>query len=165
MNTGDRIKYLREEKGLTLTELGEAVGTTKQTIYKYENGIVTNIPLDRLGKLAGVLDTTPAYLCEWTDDPYDYDLDPDSRFSVVPSAWLDEWRRAGLTAQQMWERYTAIENDRGEDKVDLALLDYLEILRTRPECRMLFSLTKDATKEDVEKAVAIITALRSTEGK
>ena len=30
---------------------------------------------------------------------------------------------------------------------------------------MLFSLTKDATKEDVEKAVAIITALRSTEGK
>lgn len=45
------------------------------------------------------------------------------------------------------------------------LNEYLEILKTRPECRMLFSLTKDATKEEVEKAVAIIEALRKTEGK
>lgn len=45
------------------------------------------------------------------------------------------------------------------------LNDYLELLRTRPECRMLFSLAKNATKEDVEKAVAIIEALRKTEGK
>ena len=50
-------------------------------------------------------------------------------------------------------------------QTDNELTEYLEMLRTRPECRMLFSLTKDATKEDVEKAVAIITALRSTEGK
>ena len=50
-------------------------------------------------------------------------------------------------------------------QIDNELTEYLEMLRTRPECRMLFSLTKDATKEDVEKAVAIITALRSTEGK
>lgn len=49
--------------------------------------------------------------------------------------------------------------------VDAELNEYLEMLKTRPECRMLFSLTKDATKEDVEKAVAIIEALRKTEGK
>lgn len=36
---------------------------------------------------------------------------------------------------------------------------YLEELKTRPEMRMLFSLAKDATKEDVERAVAIIEAL------
>ena len=52
-----------------------------------------------------------------------------------------------------------------DDSYDYDITEYLEMLRTRPECRMLFSLTKDATKEDVEKAVAIITALRSTEGK
>lgn len=45
------------------------------------------------------------------------------------------------------------------------LSEYLEMLKTRPECRMLFSLTKDASKEEVEKAVAIIEALRKTEGK
>lgn len=45
---------------------------------------------------------------------------------------------------------------------DEELTEFLEQLRTRPECRMLFSLTKDATKADVEKAVAIIEALRKT---
>lgn len=54
---------------------------------------------------------------------------------------------------------------RAKNKESDELTEYLEMLRTRPECRMLFSLTKDAAKEDVEKAVAIITALRSTEGK
>lgn len=41
------------------------------------------------------------------------------------------------------------------------LNEYLEELKTRPEMRMLFSVTKGATKEDVEKAVRIIEALRS----
>ena len=39
---------------------------------------------------------------------------------------------------------------------DDELNEYLEYLRTRPELKMLFSLTKDATKEDVQKAVKII---------
>lgn len=37
---------------------------------------------------------------------------------------------------------------------------YLEELRTRPEMRMLFKLSKGATKEEVEQAVKIIEALR-----
>lgn len=47
---------------------------------------------------------------------------------------------------------------------DEELAEYLEMLRTRPEMRMLFRVSKDATKADVEKAVAIIEALRKTEG-
>lgn len=39
---------------------------------------------------------------------------------------------------------------------DEELTEYLEELRTRPEMKMLFQLTKDATKEDVEKAVRVI---------
>ncbi|MBO4216348.1 MAG: helix-turn-helix transcriptional regulator [Clostridia bacterium] len=42
---------------------------------------------------------------------------------------------------------------------DAELEEYLEELKARPEMRMLFSLAKDATKEDVERAVAIIEAL------
>lgn len=48
---------------------------------------------------------------------------------------------------------------------DEGLTEYLEELRTRPEMRMLFSISKGATREDVEKAVAIIEALRRTEGR
>lgn len=47
---------------------------------------------------------------------------------------------------------------------DEELDEYLEMLRTRPEMRMLFRVSKDATKADVEKAVAIVEALRKTEG-
>ena len=42
---------------------------------------------------------------------------------------------------------------------DDELSEYLEELRTRPEMKMLFQLTKKATKADVEKAVKIIEAL------
>lgn len=48
---------------------------------------------------------------------------------------------------------------------DDGLNEYLEMLRTRPECRMLFSVAKGATRDDVERAVAIIEALREKEGK
>lgn len=42
---------------------------------------------------------------------------------------------------------------------DEELNEYLEELKNRKEMRMLFSLAKGATKEDVERAVAIIEAL------
>lgn len=42
------------------------------------------------------------------------------------------------------------------------LVSYLEELRSNPEMRMLFSLMKGATKEDVQKAVEIIKILRGT---
>lgn len=42
---------------------------------------------------------------------------------------------------------------------DEELTEYLEELKNRDDLRMLFSLTKKATKADVEKAVKIIEAL------
>ena len=43
---------------------------------------------------------------------------------------------------------------------DIELQEYLEELKNREEMRMLFSLTKNATKEDVMQAVKIIEALK-----
>lgn len=43
---------------------------------------------------------------------------------------------------------------------DEELTEYLEILKSRPEMRMLFQISKDATKEDVEAAVRVIEAIR-----
>lgn len=68
MTKGERIKYLRESKGLTQTELAEKIGSTKQNVYKYENGIITNIPSDKIECLADVLDVTPSYLMGWEDN-------------------------------------------------------------------------------------------------
>ena len=38
------LKRLRKEKKLTLEQIAEALGTSKQTIHRYENGIITNVP-------------------------------------------------------------------------------------------------------------------------
>lgn len=68
MTIGTRIKSLRESKGITQTELAELIGTTKQNIYKYENGIITNIPSDKIELIAQRLSVSPAYLMGWEDE-------------------------------------------------------------------------------------------------
>lgn len=65
MTLGDRIKMLREEKKITQSELAHIIHATKQTIYKYENNIVTNIPSDKIEKIAVALETSPSYLMGW----------------------------------------------------------------------------------------------------
>ena len=67
MTRGNRIKDARIRKGLSQEELAKAINSTKQAIYKYENEIVTNIPMDKVEKLALILGTTPAYLMGWEE--------------------------------------------------------------------------------------------------
>lgn len=59
------IKSLRKKKNMTLEELAEKVGTSKQTIQRYESGKISNIPSDKIELLAKYLDTTPAKLMGW----------------------------------------------------------------------------------------------------
>ena len=66
MTVGQRIRTRREELNIGQTELADKVGISKQTLYKYENDIVTNIPSDKIEKIADHLDTTPNYLMGWT---------------------------------------------------------------------------------------------------
>lgn len=65
MTKGDRIRIAREAKGLTQEELGEILGTSKQTIYKYEQNVVTNIPSDKIELMATALGVEPAYIMGW----------------------------------------------------------------------------------------------------
>lgn len=64
-----KLKELRKSKGLTLDELAELIGTSKQTIHRYENGIITNVPPEKVESLASALGTTPGELMGWETDP------------------------------------------------------------------------------------------------
>ena len=121
MTVGERIKLARETKNLSQTDLANACKTSKQSLYKYENNIITNIPSDKIEVIANYLSISPAYLMGWETDNKDT-------------------------------------NNKLTD--DEELQEYLEELKNRSEMRMLFSLAKGATKEDVEKAVKIIEALK-----
>lgn len=65
-----RIKELRKSKGLTLEELAELVGTSRQTIHRYENGTIINIPPEKVESLARALGTTPQSLMGWDRGAY-----------------------------------------------------------------------------------------------
>lgn len=62
---GERIKKLREEKGISQTDLALKIGESKQTLYKYETGKITNIPSDKIEAIAIELGCSPAYLMGW----------------------------------------------------------------------------------------------------
>lgn len=67
MSIGKRIRTAREQRDLTLDEVAKRCNTTKQTIFKYENEIVTNIPYDKIVLLSKALDVSPSYLFGWEE--------------------------------------------------------------------------------------------------
>lgn len=60
-----RIKYLRQEKGLTLEQVASVVGVGKSTVRKWETGMIANMKRDKIASLAKALGTTPEYLMGW----------------------------------------------------------------------------------------------------
>ncbi len=89
MSKGDRIRDLRRAKGITQIEMARLLSTTKQTISKYENGIVTNIPSDRVEALAKILETTPEYILGWEEEKpitYTYDGLTESQKKLIDFA-------------------------------------------------------------------------------
>ena len=69
MTIGDRIKYRRKQLGLTAEAIAARLGISPATVYRYENSDILNMRSDRLAPIAETLQTTPAYLMGWTDDP------------------------------------------------------------------------------------------------
>ena len=69
MALNDRLKAARTAKGFTLDEVAAKVGVSRQTIQRYESGVISNIPSDNIEKLAAALDTTPAALMGWAAPP------------------------------------------------------------------------------------------------
>ena len=67
MSAGERIRELRLQHGITQEELASYLNTTKQTIYKYETGIITNIPLDKIEKLANKFNVSASFLAGWDE--------------------------------------------------------------------------------------------------
>lgn len=63
-----KLKELRKSLGMTLDDLAERVGTSKQTIHRYENGIITNVPPEKVESLAVALGTTPQELMGWEEE-------------------------------------------------------------------------------------------------
>ena len=65
MGLKENIKSKRLELNMTLEELANKVGISRQTIQRYESGVISNIPSDKIEKLAEALECSPAFLMGW----------------------------------------------------------------------------------------------------
>ena len=69
---GKTIKNMRILANMSQVDLAEKIGVSKQTLYKYEQGIITNIPSDKIELIAQHLGTTPGFIMGWesSDKPH-----------------------------------------------------------------------------------------------
>ena len=65
MNIGQNIKKYRLSRGYTLEEVARRVGVSRQTMSRYETGVISNIPSDKIEAIAQALDISPALLMDW----------------------------------------------------------------------------------------------------
>lgn len=62
MTIGQRINHRRKELHISAEQLAEAVCVSPATIYRYENGDIEKIPVERLSAIADALFTTTDFL-------------------------------------------------------------------------------------------------------
>lgn len=65
MTVGERIKFLREKLNISQVDFADKINVSKQTLYKYENNIITNIPSDKIEAIADISNVSPAYIMGW----------------------------------------------------------------------------------------------------
>lgn len=71
MTVGERIKEIRKRLGMSQVAFADKINVSKQTLYKYENNIITNIPSDKIEAAAELGNVSPAYLMGWEMDDGD----------------------------------------------------------------------------------------------
>lgn len=70
MTVGERMKSKRKELGMSAEQVAEKLMLSPSTIYRYENGDIEKMGIDKLQPIADVLQCTPAYLMGWAEETY-----------------------------------------------------------------------------------------------
>lgn len=67
MTVGERIKQCRKDIGKSAEEVAKDLGVSPATVYRYENGGIEKMGIDKLAPIAAAVGTTPAYLMGWEE--------------------------------------------------------------------------------------------------
>ena len=120
MTKGERIKARREELGITQVALADMIGESKQTVYKYESGLVSNIPSDKVELIAKALRVQPEWIMGWdvSSSPIPPGFIPLPKTYKVPLVGRIACGTP-ITAEENLEGYVDVPVDR---QVDFALL-------------------------------------------
>ena len=64
-NFGQNLRSMRKERGMSMADLAERIGTSRQTVHRYESGVISNVPPERVEAIAATLGTSPSRLMGW----------------------------------------------------------------------------------------------------
>ncbi len=81
MTIGEKLKSLRKQNRMTLEDVANYLNVGRATVLKYESGMITNIPSDKIEQLARLFSVSPAFLMGWSGDHSD---DPSSDLAANP---------------------------------------------------------------------------------
>lgn len=106
MTKGQRIKLKREELNISQTDFAKKINVSKQTLYKYENDIVTNIPSSKLEKIAAALGVEPAFLMGWDiHSAIDAYINSDRDIAVLTDRTMKEHTEKDKKAKELYMLY------------------------------------------------------------
>ena len=74
-NIGSKLKNRRLELGLTLEDVGQAVGVGRSTVQRWESGLIKNMGRDKIASLARILKMNPVELVPYgNNDQTNYNV-------------------------------------------------------------------------------------------
>lgn len=128
----------RKELGYTMKDVAKLVGVSEATISRWESGDIANMRRDRISKLADALKISPAVIMGWENSPshkgYDFHL-------------FDNDKRSNMDSS---------DNSHQTYYLDPAAAQLAQELFERPEMRVLFDASRNASKEDIEQVASIL---------
>lgn len=68
IDLANRLRSKRIENKFSLQEVADKIGVSKVTVSRYETLGITNIPSDKIEKMAKLYDVSPAYLMGWIEE-------------------------------------------------------------------------------------------------
>lgn len=104
---GNRIKNLRNEKGMTQGELAKVLGVTKPAVQKYENGGINNLKRETIQKLCEFFGVPPVFFIYDelpANDPYPESFRTIYGEKLANMAWMFD--RLNQTGREKVIEYT-----------------------------------------------------------
>lgn len=96
MKINERIKERRLELGLTLNDVGKALGVAESTVLRYESEEIKNMGIDKIENLARVLLCSPSYLMGWEEKKEQIDIE---KLNKTNQAKMEEYYNLLLNSQ------------------------------------------------------------------
>lgn len=124
------IDSLCKERGTNVTAMCKELNIARSSLSELSRGRSKTLSADKIVKISKYFDVDPDFLLGKTN------------------------------VKEKTPAVTVYDEQDNVIRLDNETLELIESLRTRPEMKMMFSVSKNATKEDIIKAVKIIEALK-----